>query len=147
MNGAWPFDHHLYGYAGPLLHRSLEGMRQPVSLRSGNAVERPAGMPEVDVVIGCMNGMRRAQGILSITRAGMVEMRRRGGGELGADWPSLAAFLDEETPRQSRLFDAHGRRREDADPLRGVTEEWERLATPPEPPVRTWRDRLFGRKP
>ncbi|MCW1919157.1 hypothetical protein NX862_10335 [Rhodobacter sp. KR11] len=128
MNGARILGISLLGATGGLLHRSVQGIGQPISLRYSNVVERPAYIPAGSLGIGAINGPSYSQGHLYLASTGEVELYNAALDRVGARWASLAIFLAEEIPRRMAFHDDRGHRLAGAKLLPGDTEDWEDLA-------------------
>ncbi|MDZ4393309.1 SMI1/KNR4 family protein [Cypionkella sp.] len=128
MNGARMLGVSLLGGIGGSVDRSAIGIGQPISLRYQNAIGRPDYIPNGHLGIGAINGPWFSQGHLYLTSTGEVELYNARFNMIGARWPSLAVFLEDELSRRFSIYDDEGRILENAKLLPGDTDDWERLA-------------------
>lgn len=128
MNGAMLLGVSLHGGISGSVDRSVGGIAKPISIRYQNAIERPSYIPDEHLGIGAINGAWASQGHLYLTSTGEVELYNARSEMVGARWPSLVDFLENEIPRRFSLYDEEGRELENSKRLPGETESWERLA-------------------
>lgn len=108
-NGASLFGMSLYGFVGQLRRDPTDPLGQPISLRFGNAIERPNGLDEDTFAIGGMVGWS-SKGTLVMEPTGEVLLvHHRDGRDVAARWSDLDAMLEEEIARRSPLYDRAGR--------------------------------------
>jgi len=91
------------------IDRSGTGIGQPIDLRYGNAIERPANLDESDMVIGDIVGWS-SRGSFVMRRDGAIRLiHPLDGDDVAAEWPSLEAMLRAELTRLAALHNAEGR--------------------------------------
>lgn len=125
MNGASILGVSFHGAADALVDRSVIDIGSPISLRYQNIIERPDYVPKGHLGFGTINGAWFSQGHLYLSSTGEVELYHASFDLIGARWPSLAVFLDEEIRRRFTLFDNNGSELDPSHRLPGNTADWE----------------------
>ncbi|MES0862445.1 SMI1/KNR4 family protein [Ruegeria sp. SCPT10] len=130
FNGAQIMGISLLGATMGINPRSLEDpIGQPISISYQNLYYlRPEYIPEGHFGFGTMNGDWYSQGQLYLNSTGEVELYHRDFDLVGASWPSLSRFLEDEVSRQMTRYRDDGTEIAEVSPLPGDTKDWERLA-------------------
>jgi len=130
FNGAQIMGISLLGATMGINPRSLDDpIGQPIGIRYQNLYYlRPGYIPEGHFGIGSMNGDWYSQGQLYLTSTGEVELYHRDFDLVGARWPCLSSFLEDEVSRQMTRYRDDGTEIAEVRRLPGDTEDWERLA-------------------
>jgi hypothetical protein len=89
---------------------------------------RPPNVPKNWFCIGGMNGPWASQGEIYLSTQNEVVLVHRDTGDVGARWPSFAAFLSSEIPRLLSIHDNKGDLLPGVSKLPGDTDNWEKLA-------------------
>ncbi|HTU10095.1 MAG TPA: hypothetical protein VMG08_04270 [Allosphingosinicella sp.] len=98
----------LYGVVEGI-DRSVMGIGQPISLRYGNVIERPAGLRETDMVVGGIVGWSSTGAFVMADDATVRLVHARDGADVADAWPSLEAMLRAELIRLAAVHDGDGR--------------------------------------
>jgi hypothetical protein len=99
----------LYGVIEQIDRSVGPAIGQPISLDHGNLIERPANLPDTDMVIGGIVGWS-SRGAYVMGRDGAVRLvHYANGNDVADEWPTLEAMLRAELTRLAELHDPEGR--------------------------------------